>query len=63
MSEQKVFVGRERQLSMLDQFFEGALAGNGGVCFITGEAGQEKLSCLRSFFSGRRTSMLTWLLQ
>ena len=63
MSEQRVFVGRERQLSRLDRFLEDALAGKGGVCFITGEAGAGKLSCLRSFLRGRRISMLTWLLR
>lgn len=51
MSEQRVFVGRERQLSRLDRFLEGALAGKGGVCFITGEAGSGKTELFKEFFA------------
>ena len=51
MSGQRVFVGRERQLSRLGRFLEGALAGNGGVCFITGEAGSGKTELFREFFA------------
>jgi len=51
MSGQRVFVGRERQLSRLDRFLEGALAGNGGVCFITGEAGSGKTELFKEFFA------------
>jgi len=55
MSEQRVFVGRERQLSRLDRFLEGALAGKGGVCFITGEAGSGKTELFKEFFARSQT--------
>ncbi len=51
MSEQRVFVGRERQLSRLDRFLTDALAGKGGVCFITGEAGSGKTELFKEFFA------------
>jgi len=51
MSEQRIFVGRERQLSRLGRFLEGALAGKGGVCFITGEAGSGKTELFKEFFA------------
>jgi len=51
MLEQRIFVGRERQLSRLDRFLEGALAGKGGVCFITGEAGSGKTELFKEFFA------------
>jgi len=53
--EQRVFVGRERQLSRLDRFLEGALAGKGGVCFITGEAGSGKTELFKEFFARSQT--------
>ena len=51
MSEQRFFVGRERQLSRLDRFLEDALAGKGGVCFITGEAGSGKTELFKEFLA------------
>jgi len=51
MLEQRVFVGRERQLSRLDRFLEDALAGKGSVCFITGEAGSGKTELFKEFFA------------
>ncbi|RMD62475.1 ATP-binding protein [Candidatus Parcubacteria bacterium] len=49
---QQVFVARERELSQLQSFLDGALAGHPpasplqggqrGVCFVTGEAGAGK---------------------
>lgn len=51
MSEQRIFVGRESQLSRLDRFLEGALAGKGCVCFITGEAGSGKTELFKEFFT------------
>jgi len=51
MSEQRIFVGRERQLSRLSRFLEDALAGKGGVCFITGEAGSGKTELFKEFFA------------
>jgi len=52
---ERIFVGRERQLSRLDRFLEDALAGNGGVCFITGEAGSGKTELSKEFFARSQT--------
>ena len=38
MSKQ-VFVARERELGQLNEFLDRTLAGQGQVCFVTGEAG------------------------
>ena len=43
------FVARERELQQLDQHFTAALAGQGRVVFVTGEAGQGKTSLLNEF--------------
>ncbi|MFQ5814295.1 MAG: ATP-binding protein, partial [Anaerolineae bacterium] len=39
---QQVFVARERELAQLNEFLNQALAGQGTVCFVTGEAGSGK---------------------
>lgn len=44
-----LFVGRERELARLDTFLENALAGSGGVAFITGSAGRGKTSLMGEF--------------
>jgi adenylate cyclase len=44
-----VFVARERQLQRLDGFFRRALAGQGLVCFVTGEAGSGKTALVTEF--------------
>jgi ABC-type oligopeptide transport system substrate-binding subunit len=52
MAERQVFVARERELSQLDAFLKLALAGQGQVCFVTGEAGSGKTTLVTEF--GRR---------
>ena len=52
MAERQVFVARERELSQLDAFLKLALAGQGQVCFVTGEAGSGKTALVTEF--GRR---------
>jgi adenylate cyclase len=44
-----LFVGREQELARLDTFLENALAGSGGVVFITGSAGHGKTSLMGEF--------------
>jgi adenylate cyclase len=48
MTEQ-VFVARERQLAQLQTFLTRALAGQGQVCFVTGEAGAGKTALVIEF--------------
>jgi len=48
MAEQ-VFVARERELSQLQTFLDRALAGQGQVCFVTGEAGSGKTALVTQF--------------
>ena len=43
------FVGRERELAGLEAGLEGALAGHGGVLFVTGDAGSGKTALLAEF--------------
>ena len=47
--EPPVFVARKRELSKLDEHLASALSGNGGVVFVTGEAGSGKTSLLHEF--------------
>lgn len=47
--EKPVFVARERELALLDENLENALAGHGRVVFITGEAGSGKTSLIQEF--------------
>jgi ABC-type oligopeptide transport system substrate-binding subunit/DNA-binding SARP family transcriptional activator len=49
-----IFVGRERELARLETFLDAALAGQGGIAFVTGEAGEGKTALLRAF--ARRAS-------
>jgi DNA-binding SARP family transcriptional activator len=44
-----LFVGREQELARLDAFLGNALAGSGGVVFITGSAGRGKTSLMNEF--------------
>ena len=44
-----VFVARERELARLRQFLNRALAGQGQVCFVTGEAGSGKTALVTEF--------------
>jgi len=44
-----LFVARERELSLLQAHLQAAMAGNGRVIFITGEAGQGKTSLMAEF--------------
>jgi tetratricopeptide (TPR) repeat protein len=43
------FVGRERELEQLQKFLEKANAGQGQVCFVTGEAGVGKSALVHEF--------------
>ena len=43
------FVGRERELAQLDEYLQAAVAGNGRVIFVTGEAGHGKTALLAEF--------------
>jgi class 3 adenylate cyclase len=43
------FVGRERELARLDSFLDQALAGEGGVAFITGGPGEGKTALMEAF--------------
>jgi len=45
--EPPVFVARERELAQLDEFLNLALAGQGRVAFVTGEAGSGKTTLLQ----------------
>jgi DNA-binding SARP family transcriptional activator/predicted ATPase len=47
--ERPVFVARERELAQLDGFLELALAGQGRVVFVTGEAGSGKTALVEEF--------------
>jgi predicted ATPase len=44
-----VFVARERELAKLGTFLSRTLAGQGQVCFVTGEPGSGKTALLREF--------------
>jgi adenylate cyclase len=46
---QQVFVARERELQLLDGFLQRALAAQGAVCFVTGEAGSGKTALVTEF--------------
>ncbi|MGD2147975.1 MAG: AAA family ATPase [Anaerolineae bacterium] len=48
MTEQ-AFVGRERELARLNEWLAGALAGQGQICFVTGEAGSGKTALIAEF--------------
>jgi len=45
----QVFVARERELAQLNGFLDRALAGQGTVCFVTGEAGTGKSALVTEF--------------
>ncbi|RPI54172.1 MAG: ATP-binding protein, partial [Chloroflexi bacterium] len=47
--EKQVFVARERELAQLDGLLQRALAGQGLVCFLTGEAGSGKTALVTEF--------------
>jgi predicted ATPase len=47
--EQPVFVARNRELDSLDRHLQAALAGQGKVVFVTGEAGSGKTALLQEF--------------
>ena len=47
--ERPVFVARERELAQLDRFLDTALAGQGRVVFVTGEAGSGKTALVQEF--------------
>jgi DNA-binding SARP family transcriptional activator/predicted ATPase len=47
--ETPVFVARERELAKLDGFLNLALAGQGRVAFVTGEAGSGKTALIQEF--------------
>ena len=47
--ERTVFVARERELQRLDRFLDTALAGEGQVCFVSGEAGSGKTALVIEF--------------
>jgi predicted ATPase len=46
VAERPTFVAREGELERLDRFLDRALAGQGLVCFVTGEAGSGKTALL-----------------
>jgi predicted ATPase len=46
---QQIFVARERELERLDGFLQRALAAQGAVCFVTGEAGSGKTTLVTEF--------------
>lgn len=43
------FIGREKELSTLEQYLQPALEGRGNVVFVAGEAGQGKSTLLQEF--------------
>ncbi len=45
----RAFVARERELAQLDEHLDSALAGQGRVVFVTGEAGQGKTALVQEF--------------
>jgi adenylate cyclase len=47
--ETPVFVARERELRRLERFLDAALAGEGQVCFLAGEAGSGKTALATEF--------------
>jgi DNA-binding SARP family transcriptional activator/predicted ATPase len=47
--ERPLFVARERELARLDTFLDLALAGQGRVIFVTGEAGSGKTALVQEF--------------
>ena len=49
MMDEHVFVARERQLAQLDSFLDSALAGQGQVCFVIGDAGSGKTTMFTEF--------------
>jgi ABC-type oligopeptide transport system substrate-binding subunit len=49
MIERNIFVAREGELSQLDGFLKLALAGQGQMCFVTGEAGSGKTALVSEF--------------
>jgi tetratricopeptide (TPR) repeat protein len=46
---EELFVGRQVELQALDGFLRRTLAGQGGICFITGQAGSGKTALVRQF--------------
>ena len=48
-ASKEIFIGRERELSLLDEFLGRALGGRGQVAFVVGEAGSGKTSLLNEF--------------
>jgi len=55
MSEQSVFVARERELAILNDALNRALAGQGSVVFIAGEKGTGKTRLAREFIAAALT--------
>jgi DNA-binding SARP family transcriptional activator len=53
--QQELFIGRESELAILEKHLQQALAGQGRMLFVTGEAGQGKTMLLREF--GRRAQV------
>lgn len=49
MTERHIFVARERELEQLNEFLNTALAGQGQVAFVTGEAGSGKTALVTEF--------------
>jgi predicted ATPase len=47
--QEPVFVGREREIEELRRHLEKTLAGQGKVCFISGQAGSGKTALVRQF--------------
>ena len=47
--QRQIFVDRERELERFDGFLGRALAGQGQVCFVTGEAGSGKTTLVLEF--------------
>jgi predicted ATPase len=47
--QEQVFVGRERELEELKGYLDKTLAGQGQVCFVTGQAGSGKTALVRRF--------------
>jgi len=52
MSEQSIFVARERELAVLNAALDRALAGQGGVIFVAGEKGTGKTRLAEEFIAG-----------
>jgi tetratricopeptide (TPR) repeat protein len=47
--QEQIFVGRKRQLEDLGIYLDKSLAGNGQVCFVTGQTGTGKTALVRQF--------------